>query len=382
MAEKKLPKGITLRKDGRYVGRFMYHGEKFTVYGEDLRKVKKELANLKYEVEHNLYQKPSRITIDQWFNEWVETYKARNVKPTTLEIYKRHYRVHIQGSLGKKYLVDVRANDIQKLFNTMADNQYSMSTIEHVKNVINGMMAQAYKNKLIKENPMMFITVPNGKEKKDRVALTKEEQNLFLEYAEKYSPQTYTLFALALCTGMRKGELFALRWEDVDFTNRVIHVTGTLSKLSHAAPYRGTPKTKTSLRDIPMMDYAYKILKQQKKEQMEMRLMQGEKWKPLPDLENLVFTSNTGKSRLSSSIFSIMNKIIKHIKEDGKQINDFPFHVLRHTFATRAIEGGMNPQTLKTILGHSSLSMTMDLYSHVMEDTKAKEMNQISELFS
>lgn len=380
MVEKKLPKGITLRKDGRYVGRFMYHGEKFTVYGEDLRKVKKELANLKYEVEHGLYEKPSRITVDQWFTEWMDTYKVREMKPTTVELYRRIYRVHIQEVLGKTYLIDVRSNTIQKLFNTMVDKQYSMGMIGNVKKVISGMMNQAYKNKLIKENPMLFITLPKGKEKASRIALTKTEQDLFLDYVEKYSPQYYTLFALALYTGMRKGELLALRWEDVDFTKRIIHVTGTLNKLSHTALYRGTPKTKTSLRDIPMMDHTYKILKQQKKEQMEMRLMQGEKWNPLPNLENLVFTSRTGNPK--KDVFKAKNRIINRIKEDGKQINNFPFHALRHTFATRAIEGGMNPQTLKAILGHSSLSMTMDLYSHVMENTKAKEMNQISELFS
>ena len=120
MADKPLPKGITLRKDGRYMGRFMYRGEKYTVYGENPRKVKKELDNLRYEVEHSMYEKPSNITVDAWFLEWISTYKSRTVKPTTLENYQIAYKNHIQKSLGKKRLVDIRATDIQKILNDMA----------------------------------------------------------------------------------------------------------------------------------------------------------------------------------------------------------------------------------------------------------------------
>ena len=379
MADKPLPKGITLRKDGRYMGRFMYRGEKFTVYGENPRKVKKELDNLRYEVEHSMYEKPSNITVDAWFWEWISTYKSRTIKPTTLERYQSYYKNHLQTPLGNKRLVDIRANDIQKILNAMADQNFARQTIELVKVTLNGMCEQARKNKLIKENPLSDVTIPNGAGKRQRTSLTRQEQELVLEYMQTYAPKYYTLYALALCTGMRRGELLGLRWQDVDFSKRMIHVTGTLAKLSArgSKPYRGTPKTKTSYRDIPMTREAYEILKCERKEQLRVKMQQGEQWKPLEGLEDLVFLSQTGKPQSRSNIEHANQRIKKQIEKDGKEITPFSFHSLRHTFATRAIENGMNPQTLKAILGHSSLSMTMDLYSHVMEDTKAQEMEKM-----
>lgn len=379
MADKPLPKGITLRKDGRYMGRFMYRGEKFTVYGENPRKVKKELDNLRYEVEHSMYEKPSNITVDAWFWEWISTYKSRTIKPTTLERYQSYYKNHLQTPLGNKRLVDIRANDIQKILNAMADQNFARQTIELVKVVLNGMCEQARKNKLIKENPLSDVTIPKGAGKKQRNSLTRQEQELVLEYVQTHASKYYTLYALALCTGMRIGELLGLRWQDVDFSKRVIHVTGTLAKLSArgSKPYRTTPKTKTSYRDIPMTKEVYEILKWERKEQLRIKIQQGEQWKPLQGLEDLVFLSRTGKPQAQSNIELANRRIIKQIEKDGKEITPFSFHSLRHTFATRAIENGMNPQTLKAILGHSSLSMTMDLYSHVMEDTKAEEMEKM-----
>ena len=379
MADKPLPKGITLRKDGRYMGRFMYRGEKFTVYGENPRKVKKELDNLRYEVEHSMYEKPSNITVDAWFWEWISTYKSRTIKPTTLERYQSYYKNHLQTPLGNKRLVDIRANDIQKILNAMADQNFAKGTIKLARVALNGMFEQARKNKLIKENPLSDVTIPNGAGKRQRTSLTRQEQDLVLEYVQIYAPKYYTLYALALCTGMRRGELLGLRWQDVDFSKQMIHVTGTLSILSAkgSKPYRGTPKTKTSYRDIPMTREAYEILKCERKEQLRVKMKQGEQWKPLEGLEDLVFLSRTGKPQARSNIEHASQRIMKQIEKDGKEITPFSFHSLRHTFATRAIENGMNPQTLKAILGHSSLSMTMDLYSHVMEDTKAQEMEKM-----
>ena len=382
MTDKPLPKGITLRKDGRYMGRFMYRGEKYTVYGENPRKVKKELDNLRYEVEHSMYEKPSNITVDAWFWEWISTYKSRTIKPTTLERYQSYYKNHLQTPLGNKRLVDIRANDIQKILNAMADQNFAKGTIKLARVALNGMFEQARKNKLIKENPLSDVTIPNGAGKRQRSSLTRQEQGLVLEYVGNYASRFYTLYALALCTGMRQGELLGLRWQDIDFSKRVIHVTGTLTKLAAkgSKPYRTTPKTRTSYRDIPMTKESYEILKCERKEQLRIKMQQGEQWKPLEGLEDLVFLSRTGKPRLKDNIGDANRRIIKRIQKNGKEITPFTFHSLRHTFATRAIENGMNPQTLKAILGHSSLSMTMDLYSHVMEDTKAEEMEKIGDM--
>ncbi len=382
MAEKKLPKGVTLRKDGRYMGRFMYHGQAFTVYGEDPRKVKKELDNMRYEVEHNIYNKPSKLTVDRWFNEWIEVYKIHTVKATTIDNYTKRYNRNIKKILGKKYMVDVRATDLQKILNDMSKNNLSAGNIHAVNVVLNGMFSQAYKNKLISENPVRFITEPKGRPPKKRNALTRDEQELFMRYIKKHCPSIYKYYALSLYTGMRLGEIGALRWDDVDFNNKVIHVRGTLVGWLKGTPaYITEPKTAASIRDIPMIEAAYNLLKLQKKEQLETKIRSGGKWQPINGLENLVFLAKDGQPRATTMISHEKNRVIEIIRRDGYEMSDFPFHSLRHTFATRAIEGGMSPQTLKAILGHTNLSMTMDLYSHVMEDTKKSEMKKISAIF-
>ncbi len=381
MANKKLPKGITLRKDGRYMGRFMYHGEPYTVYGDDARTVKKQLDDLRYEVEHSIYQKPNKLTVDKWFEEWIEVYKMPTIKPTTIHNYRKIYNI-VKKDLGRKYMIDIRAKDIQRAYNSMVAGGYSTSRIKNAHAVLSGMFKQAYRDKIITENPVALISgIPKGKDKAGGIALTREEQELFLQYAETYAPRIYRFFYVALCTGMRSGELRALQWSDIDFKKRVIHVRGTLETLPGRKPRITAPKSKTSARDIPMLEKTYELLKAEKIRQAETRLKKGEMWEPEEGLENLVFTSWTGKPLYDSHLSDEKNKILKHIREDGKEITDFSTHSLRHTFATRAIEKGMNPQTLKAILGHSNLAMTMDLYGHVLEDTKAAEMELISNAF-
>jgi len=381
MAEKKLPKGVKLRKDGRYEGRFMYHGENYTVYGDDARKVKKQLDDLRYEVEHNIYQKPSKTTVNKWFDEWIEVYKEPSLKRSTICNYKRTYDI-IRKTIGNKYMADVRAKDIQRVYNNMAQEGYTDARIKLARAIMSGMFKQAYRDKMITENPVALIAgLPKGKSSSPGIALTKDEQYLFMEYAEKYSPRFYRFFYVALCTGMRNGELRGLRWSDVDFKKRVIHVTGTLEHITSETPRRTSPKSKTSFRDVPMIDKVCELLKAEKVFQAKTRLKRGAEWKPLDGLEDLVFTSENGKPWDWSNISQIKGRIIKRIREDGKEIRDFTVHSLRHTFATRAIENGMNPQTLKAILGHSTLAITMDLYGHVLEDTKTAEMQLISKAF-
>ena len=378
--KKKLPKGITQRKDGRYMGRFMYHGETYTVYDTNLRAVKKKLDNLKYEVEHNMYESPSKITVDKWFNEWIEVYKKPTVRITSIKNYKYGYSL-ISPYIGKKYIVDIRANDLQKAFNSLVTDGYADGTMHTVRTIVTGMFRQAFRSKIIKENPVVYCGFPKGKKAIRRYALTKEEQEVFLEYAKKYTESMYNFFLLALCTGMRGGELKGLRWQDIDFKNKIIHVTGTLVETPGKIFYRGEPKTPTSYRDIPLIEIASEALKDERKRQLENKMRFGKEWKPIEGLEDLVFLTRTGKPRYYCHVSQEKNIILAKMDKAGYTIENFSLHSLRHTFATRAIENGMNPQTLKAILGHSTLSMTMDLYSHVLPDKKQEEMQLIAQMF-
>ncbi len=130
-----------------------------------------------------------------------------------------------------------------------------------------------------------------------------------------------------------------------------------------------------------MLDNVYALLKEQKKLQSEARIFAGSAWEPAAELVNLVFTTNTGAPVDKEYLKNSMDGIVKRINDAGISFEHITMHTFRHSFATRCIEKGMSPQILKTILGHSKLSMTMDLYAHVLPDTKAEEMQKISCLF-
>lgn len=375
---KKLPEGISQRPDGRYMGRFRYGGERYTVYDTDLKKVKSKLVNLKYEVEHGLFAKQDNITVSGWFDVWIKEYKEPTVKQGTVGVYKDNFNSYVKNSLGKKKLKDVRPEHIQKIYNELNKKGYSRNTIELVSVVLSGMYKQALKNKIIRENPVPLATLPREKELKEPRVMTIEEQRIFTEYSKE--SYLYDLFILALATGMRSGELRGLQWKDIDFKNKVVNVNSTLVYVNNDY-ILDTPKTPTSRRDIPLIDNALAILKKQKVKQSENRLFLGDKWKSKEGLENLVFTTMTGYPINRDMLKQELNRVVKEIQKEHKDFKHITPHTFRHTFATRCIENGMPPQVLKTILGHSKLSMTMDLYSHVLPNTKATEIQKIANLF-
>lgn len=376
--KKQLPKGVIQRPDGRFMGRVQYEGNRYTIYDEDLDNLLTRMEDMRYELRHGLYEREQNITMDKWFQMWMEEYKKNSVKLTTYEVYERTYEGHIKPYFKGKKLKDIRPEHIQRLLNKEA-KKLSKKTLSRLKVILNGCFSQAYKNEIIKKNPVPLTQFPKYPPEKERRVMTKEEQNIFLKYARKLNYGD--LFEVALSTGMRNGELRGLEWQDIDFDNNVIHITGTLVYSEVKGYYKTSPKTRTSKRDIPMLDNVCVILKRRRKRQLEFKMLLGEKWKAYPGLEDLVFTKENGNLIEPAIIQYYIRHIQDMIKRDGIEFKKISPHTLRHTFATRCIENGMQPQVLKSILGHSSLAMTMDLYSHVLPDVKSEEIKKISGLF-
>lgn len=378
---KQLPKGISQRKDGLYMGRFQYEGELYpSIYDKDLKVLEKKLNDLRYEVTHQMYTQSSKVTVGEWFDMWLKDYRGIRIKPGTQEVYRNTFNAHIKPAIGKKRVTSIRMEQIQTIYNSMANSNYAEGTIKLVGVILYGMFKQAVKSELINRNPVAMATIPKAKERKERVVLTAEQQKQFQTYAKTWS-EYFRIFLLALCTGMRNGEVRGLFWSDIDFENRVIYVTGTLKYVKGIGHYKGTPKTKTSKRDIPMLGVCYDLLLEQRQNQEEQKNLLGEWWEPLKGLENLVFTSNDGKPVSREKVTAELNKIIKKMHDDYVNIPQFTFHSLRHTFATRGLEQGISLKIMQTILGHTTLAMTSDLYSHVLPTTKAQEMEKMAEVF-
>lgn len=375
---KPLPKGITYRSnEERYMGRFMYHGEAFTTYGKSVKETQKKLEQLRYEVEHGIYFKEGNVTFSAWFDIWIKDYKEPSVKKGTIGVYMQNYNAYIKNTFGNKQLRDVRTDSIQRFYNSMAKT-YSHNTLEICRAILNGVFSQAVKNEIIQKNPVSNAVLPKDNKKRSVRVMTETEQALFLKTAK--GTRYYPLYELALSTGMRSGEIRGLKWSDVNFNEKIIHISSTLA-YSNGTYYLDSPKTLSSERDIPMLDNVYALLKNQKKKQLEERMFWGEMWKQMAELENLVFTSETGGPIGRDRFKNAIDGVVKKINKSGIPFSHITPHTFRHTFATRSIEKGIPPKVLQTILGHNDLATTMDTYAHVLPDTKAEEMKKLAALF-
>ena len=366
---RKLPKGIQQRYEG-YEGRFMYQGKRYLVHGNTITETQKYMTEIKYKLEHGIYVTKEKITLDEWYKTWLEEYKKNRVKIGTYTSYEKYYQSIIKKRLGSRQISELRGEHIQKLYNDLVKEGYALSSIKIVSAVLNGCLKQAMKNGLIERNPVKLAELPRqtGK-KKERMAMTKEQQDLFMEYAKE--SYLYHFFAVMLRTGMRKGEMQGLKYSDIDKKQKLIHVQRTLKYIEGKGYMEDTPKTRTSTRDIPLTAATLEHIEAQRK-------YWGFK---VVRMDQYLFCNEEGEPVSRERIQAEIDRTINRIREAGHDFPRITSHVFRHTFATRAIEAGMQPQVLKTILGHSSLAMTMDLYSHVLPDTKAEEMEKIANAF-
>ena len=377
---KKLDKGVRVRKNGGYERRFLFKedGKRYSVYGASLEELDANYRRKMQELESGALTKGGNITLSAYFEEWEER-KARSVKDNSLYTYRTLFNTHIEPVLGGKRLKDIKDEDVFRLQTSLIhktiydkpkkckysriveEKKLSATSVNSIIALLSSILSRAVKDKRIASNPVNVDSLMHDRAQARETihrALTIEEQEAFKEAIKG----TYycEFLELALETGMRVGEIAALSWEDVDFTNKWIHVTKTTTRDTDGFITIGTPKSAKSKRDIPLTDEAIVILKRQQS-------------KPLLSRKT-IFLSERNCLVLNNAVNKAINEAIETMRKNGMEIEHFTSHAFRDTFATRMIEGGMNPLTLKEILGHESLSMTTDLYAHVMPNTKQEEI--------
>ena len=396
---KPLPPGITWRENKQiYMIRFTYQGVSYTYYEKTLKDAKKTLADRRYEVQHGQRGKADKVSLDSWYETWLTTYKIPNIKETSVRTYKHWYTCYIQPVLGKRYLTRIKPVDIQGLINDYQEKGLSVKTIYSIYGVIFDLFEIAYINDRILKNPAKNIKLPK-QEKVERRVLSVNEQTTFLAHLknEKWLPHE-PLFVGMLGTGMRIGEAVGLTWDCVDFDRKEIHIDKALvyGKSVSDGKYRFTfqsPKTSSSKRVIPMLKEVEDALYRQFNAQERLRQYLGDKWQPLAGFENLVFANMSGRPYRETHIRDFLVAIIQEINDEeialaekGRRepvlMEHFSPHSLRHTFATRAFERNVPPKSVQAILGHSSVAMTMDLYTHTTEDKKREDMEKLDGVFT
>lgn len=363
---KELGTGICQRKDGLYTARFVSkrNGKTIQRYFPKLQECRKWYADAKFEDEHGGINASGNMTVTAWFNYWIENIKGDSIRPNTIRNYRERFENNIKECIGNMLLSDVKPMHCQNVLNQMKE-KYKTSTIYQTRITMYGMFSDAVENDVILKNPVTKAVKYNiGKEPKKVKALTIDEQKKFLEVARNNS--NYNQYAFILQTGLRTGELIGLKWSDIDFDKRVIHIQRSMEYRHSVGEWRiGEPKSKSGYRDVPLTEEAITILKNQKEKIKSIKIINLQ-------FRDFVFLSRKGEPTKNSAYDSTLSNLC-----DKAGIRRFSMHVLRHTMATRCIEGGMRPKTLQVILGHSNVGITMDLYVHVTEDERIKEIERI-----
>lgn len=361
---KELGKGISQRKDGLYQGRFVNRfGKKQTLYAKTLKDIRQKLRNAQYEDEKALNVVTKEITLDEWYKVWMATCK-KNCRESTKATYAGQYK-RVQKALGWRKLTSLNLIIIQQAINELGtDNQR-----KETKKILVDMLSKAVDaDLLIKNSARMVNTVISKEEKKERRVLTIRETSIFLEYTK--DTFYYDLYILALETGMRIGELMGLKWSEIDYDKSVLYVRCSLCYFRRDGKYVfewHDTKTHNSKRVIPLTKQAVKALKRQWIRRQSILLKNASEVQE--EYRDLVFVTKNNRPTQQFIVAECIDVAIRRIRKDYPEFEGFSPHCFRHTFATRAIERGMQPKILQKLLGHGSLQTTMDLYCHVTEDT-------------
>ena len=379
---KEIGKGICQRKDGLYVARFVNrYGNRTTKCFPTIPEAKNWLSEAKYADDHEEVFVPSEMTVDNWFNFWIENIVG-DLAPNTRRNYRERYNRNMKAILGRLKLSDVKPMHCKAVLTRM-DKDYAGSTIRQAYIAMGTMFRSALMNGMIAKHPMDGVRYTKPvRAVSDIKFLTIEEQEKFLEVAKR--SHNYFQYALMLETGLRTGEMIGLTWDAIDWKKRTLTVNKTLEYRHKQGYWRaGPPKTQQSYRTIPLTSKAYAILEmvaanvgeRKESETLSQTLEYIDRRTGQTStlvMRDLVFINfRTGEPAKNSSYDTHLYKLC-----DEAGIKRFSMHVLRHTYATRAIERGVQPKVLQKLLGHASIQTTMDRYVHVTDESMSIAIKQ------
>lgn len=354
------------------------------LYARTEKELKEKIKKLNNELDHNIQS--NKNNFETFFSDWLFDIKFVEIKPSTKMKYENVYRNHIKNSeISDIKIKELTSKDVQIFYNNLIKKGKSVTLVRTIHKLISPCIKYAYNNDFIMKDFTGSLKLPKEDEttklnkKSSVVPFTLEEQKKFINSIK--GNKFEVLFLTALNSGLREGELLALTWNDINFKEKYINVNKNLGVVTEVSKDgRGesvlqvqTPKTQKGKRKVDIPNFLITTLKDYKKQQLKNRL----KLANLYTDNNLVFCDEYGNYLNRDKIIYQFKKVLKQ-----NNIANRKFHDLRHTYATRLFELGEQARTVQELLGHSDVSITLNTYTHVLDNTKEKAASKLNDLFN
>jgi len=337
-------------------------------------KTKKEariaLEQMLADIQRGEYVNPSNITLAQYLDEWLEDSKKPVLAPKTYELYEAIIRLYFKPLLGGRELSKLTPSILQRYYTYLREEtDLSNTTINYHHKLLRQALDHAVKWLYITKNPCDVMDAPKKNKPEMKawsVADAQKAQKIF-----KDAP-IYLHVMLAIYTGMRKGEICALRWIDIDFANATCVIRRTAQRVSRKLIFK-EPKSEKSARLVVLQQNIIDILKQEKKKQAENRLLMGGSY--ITEFEGHISVREDGHYIEPGYVSKKFQKILAKNTELPK----IRFHDLRHTNASIMLASGIDMKTISERLGHSQIGITMNLYAHVSVEMQRKAVKKLED---
>ena len=369
---------IRKRKDGRWEGRYTAGHNPETgkpiyrnVLGKTQAEVKEKLKTAIQETQSLDFSKTGQYTVDQWMDVWYENYAKIKVRPSSHQTYKGYIENHIKPNIGDIPLEKLTTLELQRLYKTLLTKGrvdrleskgqprgLSPKTVRNIHQILSSALKLAQEQRIILTNPAEGCALPKV-EHREMKTLPVEQLQSFLREAKDSG--VFELYYLELATGLRRGELLGLKWEDIDLEHGDLRVRRQIARINGRV-VEAPLKTKNAYRTLPLAEDTVSILKEQKKK------VGSSPW---------VFPSATGGPISPDSVLHMLHRVLKRAG-----LPKVRFHDLRHTFATLALQNGVDIKTVSGMLGHFSAGFTLDTYAHVTTSAQKAAANTMGKLLS
>jgi integrase len=359
--------GTIYQRNGRWCAQVSLNGRRLTHYADTQRECREWIKETLAQIDEGLTIDGARATLEDYLKQWVETVKP-SLRPNTWQQYSRIVRQYIAPGLGSIKLKDLRPDQIQSFYSARLEAGTGVRTVRLIHSVLHRALNQALKWGLVTRNAASVVDRPKPNHREMKV-WDADQVRTFLAVTE--GTRFEALYYLAVTTGLREGELLGLFWSDLDWETGQLRVQRQLQRVRGQGLILRKPKTETGRRSVPLGLVALDKLRMHSERQEQERLFAGDRWQE----RGLIFASRIGAPLDRKSLVEEFKELLKKAN-----LPEIRFHDLRHTAATLMLKQGVHPKVVQERLGHSSINMTLGIYSHVLPSMQEDVAEQLDAL--